>query len=54
MSNFKESMQQIVEPAIGPVMDMVSGIALDGLAGTLVPGTGNLILAYKQQRRIQN
>ncbi|MBS4931096.1 MAG: hypothetical protein KH020_07165 [Clostridiales bacterium] len=54
MSNFKETMQQIVQPAIGPVMDMVSGIALDGLAGTLVPGAGNLILAYKQQRTEKN
>lgn len=49
-----DKLRDITEPAIGPVMDMVSGIVLDGMAGAVVPGVGNLILSYKQQRTEKN
>lgn len=49
-----DKLKDITEPAVGPVMDMVSGIVLDGVAGAVVPGVGNLILSYKQQRTEKN
>lgn len=49
-----DKLKEITEPAVGPVMDMVSGLVLDGVAGTVVPGVGNLILSYKQQRTEKN
>lgn len=49
-----DKLKEIAEPAVGPVMDMVSGAVLDGAAGALVPGVGNLILSYKQQRTEKN
>ena len=54
MGDNRNKIQQIIEPAVGPVMDMVTGIVLDGTAGILVPGVGNLILSYKQQRSEKN
>ncbi|WP_313187364.1 hypothetical protein [Lacrimispora sp.] len=47
-------LKEITEPAVGPVMDMLSGLVLDGVAGAIVPGVGNLILSYKQQRTEKN
>lgn len=49
-----EKIKELTEPAVGPVMDMVSEILLDGTVGALVPGVGNLILSYKQQRTEKN
>ena len=50
----KEKLEEITAPAAGPVLDMVSGLLLEGAAGAIVPGVGNLILAYKQQRTEKN
>ena len=50
----KEKLEEIAAPAVGPVLDMVSGVVLEGAAGAIVPGVGNLILAYKQQRTEKN
>lgn len=49
-----EKIKELTEPAVGPVMDMVSEMLLDGTVGALVPGVGNLILSYKQQRTEKN
>lgn len=49
-----DRLKEITEPAVGPVMDMVSGLVLDGAVGAIVPGVGNLILSYKQQRTEKN
>lgn len=49
-----DKLKEITEPAVGPVMDMVSGLVLDGAAGAVVLGVGNLILSYKQQRTEKN
>lgn len=49
-----DKLKEITEPAVGPVMDMVSGLVLEGTAGAIVPGVGNLILSYKQQRTEKN
>lgn len=49
-----DKIKEITEPAVGPVMDMVSGLVLNGVAGAVVPGVGNLILSYKQQRTEKN
>ncbi len=51
---FKKKLQEIAGPAVGPVMDMVTDLTLDGIAGAVVPGVGNLILSYKQQRTEKN
>lgn len=50
----KEKLEEITAPAVGPVLDMVSGLVLEGMAGAIVPGVGNLILSYKQQRTEKN
>lgn len=50
----KEKLEEITAPAVGPVLDMVSGLVLEGAAGAIVPGVGNLILSYKQQRTEKN
>lgn len=49
-----EKIKELTEPAVGPVMDMVSEMLLDGTVGALMPGVGNLILSYKQQRTEKN
>ena len=49
-----DKLKEITEPAVGPVMDMVADLALEGVAGVVVPGVGNLILSYKQQRTEKN
>lgn len=51
---FEEKINNIIEPAVGPVMDIVGGLFLDEMAGVIVPGVGNLILSYKQQRTQKN
>lgn len=50
----KEKLEEITAPAVGPVLDMVSGLVLEGAVGAIVPGVGNLILSYKQQRTEKN
>jgi len=52
--SFKNIIEDIVDPAVGPVLEMVGGICLEGAAGIIVPGVGNMILAYKQQRLEKN
>lgn len=49
-----DKLKEITEPAVGPVMDIVSGLVLEGAAWAIVPGVGNLILSYKQQRTEKN
>lgn len=49
-----DKLKEITEPAVGPVMDMVTDLVLEGVAGVVVPGVGNLILSYKQQRTEKN
>lgn len=44
--NTIDRLKELAEPAVGPVMEIVSEIVLDGTAGAMVPGVGNLILAY--------
>jgi hypothetical protein len=51
---FKEKLENIVDPAVGPVFDMVCGLCLDGVAGAVVPGVGNMLLSYRQQRLEKN
>lgn len=52
--SFKDKLESIVDPAVGPVLDMVCGICLDGVAGAVIPGVGNMLLSYKQQRLEKN
>ena len=33
-----DKLKEITEPAVGPVMDMVADLALEGVAGVVVPG----------------
>lgn len=50
MGKFKEKVTDLAGASVGPVMDIVSTVLFDGTAGVLVPGVGNMILAYKQKR----
>lgn len=52
--NTIDRLKELAEPAVGPVMEIGSEIVLDGTAGAMVPGVGNLILAYKQKRTEKN
>lgn len=43
-----------MDVAGSPMLEMISSIFLEGVAGTAVPGVGNMILAYKQKRAEKN
>lgn len=43
-------MQDLTSAAVGPTLDIVADTLIDGIAGTVIPGVGNLILSYKQNR----
>ncbi len=51
---FKQQWDNIASPAIGPTFDLVCELAFDGAIGAVVPGVGNIMLAYKQQRAENN
>ena len=50
----EEKINEIIAPAVGPVMDIIGELVLDGTAGIVLPGVGNVILSYKQQRTEKN
>lgn len=50
MGKLKESVEDLTGAAVGPVLDVLSDIFIDGVAGSVIPGAGNMILAYKQNR----
>lgn len=50
MSEFMNRIKDLTEAAAGPALELVSEAFLDGAAGLVVPGAGNMILSYKQQR----
>lgn len=50
MGKFKENMDDLVSAAVGPTLDVVSDVFIEGVAGSVIPGVGNMILAYKQNR----
>lgn len=52
--SIEEKISDIIEPAVGLVMDIVGGLILDGVAGVVLPGVSNMILSYKQQRTEKN
>ena len=50
MEDFKNKIKDMTSAATGPTLEIVSEVFLDGVAGTVVPGVGNAILSYKQNR----
>ena len=50
MGNIKEKIKDLAEAAVGPTLDIVADTFMDGVAGAVVPGVGNMILSYKQNR----
>lgn len=50
MGNFKEKMQDLTSAAVGPTLDIVADTLVEGVAGAVIPGVGNMILSYKQNR----
>lgn len=50
MGNMKEKLQDITSAAVGPTLDIVADALIDGVAGAVIPGVGNMILSYKQNR----
>lgn len=50
MNDFKNKIKDMTSAAVGPTLEIVSEVAFDGAAGVVVPGVGNAILSYKQNR----
>lgn len=50
MGEFKEKIKDLASVAAGPTLDVVSDVFIDGIASVIIPGAGNMILAYKQNR----
>ena len=50
----REKIKEIVDVVASPVLEMMSEFLLDGTVGTVIPGVGNMILAYKQKRAEKN
>lgn len=50
MENFKDKIEDLTSAAVGPTLDIVTSTVLDGVAGAVIPGVGNMILSYKQNR----
>lgn len=50
MGNIKEKIQDLTSAAVGPTLDIVADTLIDGAAGAVIPGVGNMILSYKQNR----
>ncbi len=50
MGKIKERIEDLASAAAGPTLDVLSEVLIDGIAGSVVPGVGNMILAYKQNR----
>lgn len=50
MGKIKERIEDLASAAAGPALDVLSEVLIDGVAGSVVPGVGNMILAYKQNR----
>ena len=50
MEDFKNKIKDMTSAAVGPTLEIVSEVFLDGATGAVVPGIGNAILSYKQNR----
>lgn len=50
MGDLINKIKDLASAATGPTLEIVSETLLDGAAGTVVPGVGNIILSYKQNR----
>jgi hypothetical protein len=50
MDNIEEKIQDLTSAAIGPTLDIITDTLIDGVAGAVIPGVGNMILSYKQNR----
>lgn len=50
MGNIKEKIEDLADAAVGPTLDIVADTLIDGVAGAVIPGVGNMILSYKQNR----
>lgn len=57
MEDFKNKIKDMTSAAVGPTLEIVSDVLFDGVASGIVPGVGNVILSYKQnrlERRVEN
>lgn len=52
--DIREKLKEMAYAEAGPVLNMIAALALDGAVGTIIPGVGNMILAYKQKRAEKN
>lgn len=50
MGNIKEKIQDLTSAAVGPTLEIVADTLIDGVAGAVIPGVGNMVLSYKQNR----
>ncbi len=49
--NVEKILDDYVAPALPAALDTVAAIGLEGVAGAVVPGVGNMLLAYQQKQQ---
>lgn len=47
----KNILDDYIAPALPTTLDTVSSVFVEGIAGTIIPGVGNLMIAYKQRQQ---
>lgn len=50
IDDLKNKIKDMTNTTITPTLEIVSEVFLDGTTGAVVPGVGNAILSYKQNR----
>lgn len=49
--NITKILDEAIAPALPATLDVVATVCLDGVAGAVVPGVGNMLLAYQQKQQ---
>lgn len=49
--NIRKILDEAIAPALPATLDVVATVCLDGITGTVVPGVGNMLLAYQQKQQ---
>lgn len=47
----RKILDDYIAPALPTTLDTVSSIFVEGVAGTIIPGVGNIMIAYKQRQQ---
>lgn len=49
--NITKILDEAIAPALPATLDVVATVCLDGVTGAVVPGVGNMLLAYQQKQQ---